>query len=140
MVVDEVLQLGDVPPDVGDVAVGVGDVLAVRPAVVLVWCAADVVRGGPELAERFGRIEYAGHAAAGEDLQERVGNHVVGVFGVGQDPAGEPFLGRVDPVPVVVCGWAAEAFALAEPVVVFGEGVEAEEPVFVGVFVGKPES
>jgi len=30
--------------------------------------AADVVVGGMEFAQRFGPVEYAGHAAAGEDL------------------------------------------------------------------------
>jgi hypothetical protein len=114
VVVDEVLQLRGVLPDVGDIPIGVGDVLAGRPAVVLVGGAADVVFGGPELAQRFGGVEHAGHAASREDLQERVGDHVVGVFGVGQDAAGELLLGRVDAVPVVVCGWAADVFACGE--------------------------
>ena len=137
VVFDEVLQLRGVLPDLGDVPVGVGDVLAGGSAVVLVGSAADVVLGGPELAQRFGRVEHAGHGAAGEDLQERVGDQVVGVFGVGQDAAGELLLGGVDAMLVVVCGWAADVFALCELAVVLGEGVEAEEPVLVGVLVGE---
>src|SRR5205814_390648 len=65
VVFDEVLQLRGVLPDLGDVPVGVGDVLAGGSAVVLVGSAADVVLGGPELAQRFGRVEHAGHGAAG---------------------------------------------------------------------------
>lgn len=126
VVVCEGLQLGSSPPDFGDVPVGVGDVLAGRSAVVLVWGAADVVLGGAELAERFGRVAYAGHAAAGEDLQEWVGDQVADVSRAGQDAAGELLLGRVDAVPVVVCGWAADVFTFGELAVVLGEGVEAE--------------
>src|SRR6266511_1869705 len=106
-------------------------------AVVLVGGAADVVLCGPELAQRFGVVEHAGHAAAGEDLQKWVGDQVVGVFGVGQNSAGELVVGRVDAVPVGVCGWAADVFACGELTVVVGEVVEAGETVLVGVLVGE---
>ncbi|MGI5519886.1 hypothetical protein ACQEUX_02885 [Micromonospora sp. CA-259024] len=122
-------------PDVCDVPIGVGDVLAGRAAVVLVRCAADVVFGGAELAERFCGVEHAGHAAAGEDLWEWVGDQVAGVSRAAQDAAGERVLGGGDAVAVGVRGRAADGFAFGERAVVLGQGVQAQEPVFVGVLV-----
>jgi hypothetical protein len=137
MVVGDAAQLRGAVPDGCDVSVGVGDVLAGGSAVVLVGGAADVVFGGVELAEGFGGVEHAGHAAAGVDLQEWVGDQVAGVSGAGQDPAGECVCGGGDAVAVMVRGGAADGFAVGEPAVVLGQGVEACEPIFVGVFVGE---
>lgn len=125
VVVGDGVELCGAVPDGCDVPIGVGDVLAGRAAVVLIGGAADVVVGGVELAQRFGGVEYAGHAAAGEDLQERVGDHVAGVSGTGQDPAGEAVVGGGDAVAVGVRGGAADGFAFGEPAVVLGQGVQA---------------
>jgi hypothetical protein len=99
---------GGLDAELVDVAVGVGDVAAVGPAVVLISGDTRVAFGASDLTKRLVLIEYTGHCLAGVDLQHRVGQHVSGLLRVAQHSAGELVMCGRDTVAVGVRGRAAD--------------------------------
>jgi hypothetical protein len=137
VIVDARSELIGAVPQIGDVAVGECDVLAGGSAVILVRGPARVVFSGPELTEGFRGVEDAGHGPARIDLEERIADQVTGLVVVGEHASGEGVVGGLDAVAVVASGRAADVFTAGEEAVVIGEGVQTDQPVFVGVFVGE---
>jgi hypothetical protein len=133
----ELGERNSLAPELVDVPIGAGDVLAARLAVGEVWGVAAVGADGFETAFGLGRVEHAGHAFGGIDLQGGIGEQVVCLSAGGKHAAGELPAGVVGAVAVGAGGRAADVFAGGEPLLGGGELPQAQQPGLEGVLVGE---
>ncbi|MCX4682006.1 hypothetical protein OG413_43250 [Streptomyces sp. NBC_01433] len=138
---DDVGELSGSLPDVGDVAIGPGDVRALRAAVVRIGGDLGVIGCSAELTCCCGGVEDAGHSFAVVDLQQWIAEQVAGMALFGEHAADEFAVGGRDAVPVRVGGGAAEVFTVGEGLFVVAKALDAVESQSSNAYSsGKPDS